>query len=303
MHGSKELDTLLNNGYDRRTADGIRSLVDMLDGNAALAADFDPVADGYAKNPEAPVSEVLDKISAISKKHGVNEYSLDLLFVINGLPYMHERFREKGLSDEVFYETMDDIRCKVNECIECKGVIGTFVAGWDDRFFRASCFGFGRFQYEEAVYGDGDFTLSCGKTVKTGDRFINMHIPSRGIPLTDEIRLASYRAAYRYFAPQFDDGIVIFGCHSWLLYDKHLEFLPEHMNIRKFVRDFELVYSVETEEFGDIWRVFGRYAGLPYEELPRDTALRKAYAEWLCSGHKSGVGLGLFAFDGEKIIR
>lgn len=303
MHGSKELDTLLNNGYDRRTADGIRSLVGMLDNNAALAADFDPVADGYAKNPEAPVSEILDKIAAISKKHGVNEYSLDLLFVINGLPYMHERFREKGLSDEVFYETMDDIRCKVNECIECKGVIGTFVAGWDDRFFRASCFGFGRFQYEEAVYGDGDFTLSCGKTVRKGDKFINMHIPSRGIPLTDEIRLASYRAAYPYFAPLFDDGIVIFGCHSWLLYGKHLEFLPEHMNIRKFVRDFELVYSVETEEFGDIWRVFGRYAGLPYEELPRDTALRKAYAEWLCSGHKSGVGLGLFAFDGEKIIR
>ena len=75
------------------------------------------------------------------------------------------------------------------------------------------------------------------------------------------------------------------------------------MNIRKFLRDFELVYSVETDNFDDIWRVFGRYSKLPYNELPRDTALRKAYAEWLCSGHKSGVGLGLFAFDGEKIIR
>ena len=72
--------------------------------------------------------------------------------------------------------------------------------------------------------------------------------------------------------------------------------------IRKFVSDFELIYSHETEEFDDIWRVFGRYAGLPYNELPRDTALRRAYAEWLCAGNKSGVGLGVFAFDGEKIL-
>ena len=303
MHTNKEIEILLGRGYDVKTADGIRELLKMLDENEKLASDFDPIALDFANHPFQPISPVLEKIAEISKKHNVNEYSLDLLFVINGLPYMHRRFAEKGLSDEVFYETMDDIRCKVNECVECMGVIGTFVAEWDDRFFRASCFGFGRFQYEEAEFPDPDFTLSCGKTVKKGDKFINMHIPSRGIPLTDEVRSASYRAAYKYFAPVFDDGIVIFGCHSWLLYDKHLEFLPEGMNIRKFVSDFELVYSVESEEFGDIWRVFGRYSKLPYNELPRDTALRKAYAEWLCSGHKSGVGLGLFAFDGEKILR
>ncbi len=303
MRENKELEILLNNGYEKSVADGIRALVATLDTDRALAADFYPVFDSYAVAGEISIDETLGKLAEISRAHGINEYSLDLLLVVCGLPYMHERFLAKGLSDEVFYETMDDVRCKVNECIECKGVIGTFVAGWDDRFFKASCFGFGRFQYEAATFGDGDFTLSCGKTVKTGDTFVNMHIPSRGIPLTDEIRLASYRAAYPYFKKYFDDGIVIFGCHSWLLYDKHLEFLPEHMNIRKFVRDFELVYSVSSEEFGDRWRVFGRYADLPDNELPRDTALRRAYAEWLCSGHKSGVGMGLFAFDGEKIIR
>ena len=303
MRENKELEILLNNGYDRSVADGIRALLKTLENDRALYADFCPVFDSYAVKGEISIDEALGKLSEISKVHGMNEYSLDLLLVVCGLPYMHERFTAKGLSDSVFYETMDDVRCKVNECIECKGVIGTFVAGWDDRFFKAECFGFGRFQYESAVYGDDDFTLHCGKTLKKGDRFINMHIPSRGIPLTDETRLASYRAAYPYFKKYFDDGIVIFGCHSWLLYDKHLEFLPEGMNIRKFVRDFELVYSVETEEFGDRWRVFGRYANLPDAELPRDTALRKAYAEWLCSGHKSGVGLGMFAFDGEKIIK
>lgn len=303
MHGNKELDALLEKGYESFVANGIRELVGMLDENRELALEFDPIADDYANHPEKPISDTLKKISVISNKYNVNEYSLDLLLVINGLPYIHKKFKDKGLSDDVFYETMDDIRCKTRECIECKGVVGTFVAEWYDRFFKGTCFGFGRFQYETAQFSDPDFTLSCGKTVKTGDRYINMHIPSRGIPLTDGIRFASYRKAYEYFAPLFDDGIVIFGCHSWLLYDKHNEFLPECMNIRKFLSDFELVYSVETEEFGDIWRVFGRYADLPYDQLPRDTKLRDAYAKWLSAGNKSGVGMGLFAFDGEKIIR
>ena len=304
MQKNKELEILLSKGYESSVADGIRELVAMLDGNAALAAEFYPVADNYAKHPDAPISGVLEEIAEISRKYGINEYSLDLLLVINGLPYIHEKFREKGLSDEVFYETMDDIRCKVGECIECKGVIGTFVAGWYDRFFRGTCFGFGRFQYEFAEYGeDSDYKLSCGRVLKKGDRFVNIHIPSRGIPLTDEIRYASYRKAYDHFKSSFDGGVVIFGCHSWLLYDKHLQFLPENMNIRKFISDFELIYSNETEEFDDIWRVFGRYSNLPYNELPRDTALRKSYAEWLCSGNRSGVGLGVFAFDGEKIIK
>ena len=304
MTENKELEYLLGKGYDPAVADGIRELQRKLEANDALYAAFLSVLNDFTAGRTAGMGEALDRLSALAEKYGViSEYGLHLLLVTNGLPYIHKVFAEKGMPDSVFYETMDDVRCKVNECVECKGEVGTFVAGWYDRFFYGACFAFGRFQYEKAAFGEDSFTLSCGKTLKKGDLFINMHIPSRGIPLTDEIRLASYRAAYEHYKRFFEDGIVIFGCHSWLLYDKHLEFLPEGMNIRKFVRDFELVYSVPTEEFGDIWRVFGRYAGLPYEELPRDTALRKAYAEWLCSGHKSGVGLGVFAFDGEKIVR
>lgn len=303
MKISEELEVLLEKGYDNKTADSIRKLIDALNANKALAGEFEPVAEGYAKDPFTPISEPLEKIAEISKKYGVNEYSLDLLFVINGLPYMHERFKEKGCSDKVFYETMDDVRCKVNECIECFGVTGTFVAGWDERFFRASCFGFGRFQFEEAVYGGGDFRLSCGKVLRHGDKFINIHIPSRGIPLTDEIRLDSYRKAYAYFKPLFDGGVIIFGCHSWLLFDKHTEFLPENLNIRKFMGDFEIINSTETEEFEDRWRIYGKYTNLPDKELPRDTSLRRAYADWLCSGHKAGHAFGVFAFNGEKILR
>lgn len=303
MHINEEIIKLTENGYKKEVADGIFALEKMLDGEPELARELDGVVLRYAKEGTVDIGGALSEIAEISKKYNKNEYSLDLLLIINGLPYMHESFRAAGISDEVFYETMDDIRCKVNECVECKGVVGTFVADWYDRFFKTACFAFGRFQFEEMTYDRPDFRMSCGRVLTKGDKCINMHIPSRGIPLTDEIRLDSYRRAYRYFAPLFPDGLVIFCCHSWLLYEKHLEFLPEKSNIRKFIRDFELVENGELDEFGDGWRVFGRYAGLPASELPRDTSLRAAYADWLSSGHRSGHGFGVFAFDGEKIVK
>ena len=154
------------------------------------------------------------------------------------------------------------------------------------------------------TYEGEDFTMSSGKVFKAGDKYINMHIPSRGIPLTDEVRLASYKAAYPHFAHLFEDGIVIFGCSSWLLYPRHREFLPAGMNLLKFMGDFEMVTGKETpDDFHDRWRVFGRYTNLPDDQLPKDTSLRRAYAEWLQAGNPTGRGFGIFAFDGEKMVK
>lgn len=303
MHLNKETETLISKGYDKAVADAIIALERMLDDEPELAAELDRAVELYSGAETLDIGGALAEMARLSKKYGKNEYSLDLLLILNSLPNLHKKYERNGIDDKIFLETMDDIRCKVNECVECKGVVGTFVAEWYDRFFKLTCFAYGRFQFEVVSYDRPDFTMSCGKTLKKGDVCVNMHIPSRGIPLTDEIRFDSYKKAYAHFAPLFPDGVVIFCCHSWLLYDKHLEFLPEKSNIRKFIRDFELVETGELDEFGDDWRVFGRYAGLPYNELPRDTALRAAYADWLTGGHKSGHGFGVFAFDGERIVR
>ena len=302
MHMNPQLETLLKNGYKKDAADGVAALELMLDREPELAAEMDETVRLYSGEGTLSMDEALERIARIAEKYGKNEYSLDLLLIVNSLPNLYGKYAENNIPDSVFYESMDDIRCKINECVECKGVVGTFVADWYDRFFKLTCFGLGRFQYEALTFNDPDFTLRCGRTVKTGDTYINMHIPSRGIPLTDEVRLDSYRKAYAFFAPLFPDGTVIFGCSSWLLYPAHLEFLPEDMNIRKFIGDFEMVRGGDTEDFHDRWRVFGRYADLPDEQLPRDTKLRAAYAERLCSGGRTGRGFGLFAFDGEKIL-
>ena len=67
--------------------------------------------------------------------------------------------------------------------------------------------------------------------------------------------------------------------------------------------DFEIVGSAEKEGFPNGWRVFGKYSDLPYDQLPRDTSLRRAYADWLIDGNPGGDAFGVFVFDGEKILR
>ena len=77
---------------------------------------------------------------------------------------------------------------------------GTFVAGWNDGAFKMKRFAYGRFQYELCTYNwENDFVTSCGKVLKVGDTYVNFHIPSSGIPLTDEVRLASYKEAYKHY--------------------------------------------------------------------------------------------------------
>ena len=80
-------------------------------------------------------------------------------------------------------------------------------------------------------------------------------------------------------------------------------FINLRLYILRFLDDFEIVSWVEKDSFDDAWRVFGRYAALPPEQLPRDTSLRRAFADRLASGGKTGCGCGIIVFDGEKIVR
>ena len=275
-----------------------------LDNEPALGARFDQLIEAYMINETMDLDTALDEAKELAEEMGYSEYTLEFIFIMNCTEILKGRYEAAGIPDEVFNESVDDLRCKLLECMECEGVPGTFVAGWNNGYLKMKRFAYGRFQYEQRIYDfDFDFVMSGGRLVKKGDTFINFHIPSSGIPLTDEVRFDSYRKAYQHYKDLFPDGNVLFGCGSWLLYPRHREFLPERLNIRRFMDDFEIVCWEEKDHFGNDWRVFGHYSDLPLEQWPKDTALRKAYAEWLLSGHKAGDGFGLILFDGEKILR
>ena len=275
-----------------------------LDSEPAHGAAFDLHLRKYMAEDAEGLGEALTAMDELAAEMGYSPYTMEFVFIMNCTELLKPRYDAAGVEEEIFWRGCDDLRCKLLECIECKGVPGTFVAGWNHGFLKFDRFAYGRFQYEVRTFDfDFDFLSSCGKRISNGDTFVNFHIPSSGIPLTDEVRMASYKEAYRHVKHLFPDGLAVFGCGSWLLYPRHREFLPKTSNILKFLNDFEIVCWEEKETFGDAWRVFGRYADLPPEQLPRDTSLRRAFAEWLCAGRKTGSGFGFIVFDGENIMR
>ena len=161
----------------------------------------------------------------------------------------------------------------------------------------------GRFQYEPyGTWGHDDVTLPCGYTVTRDHKVLHMHIPSTGVSLTDDVRNTSYAMASDYFKDYFEGGPVVITTHSWLIYPPHREFLPKSSHILRFMDDFAITAQDDQNGFPDAWRVFNAYADLPVDEWPEDTSLRRAYKEWLLSGHHGGEGRGLIVMDKGKNV-
>ncbi len=250
------------------------------------------------EKPTMALGESLNKITALAVKYGENQYTMHLAFILSCTPRMYELYEEEGIDEELYWDALIDIKAKLMECIENKGVPGTFVGGWFGGWFRLTRFALGRFQYEPISYDFGKAVeLPCGETLLPGSPIANMHIPSSGIPLTDEVRNDSYKKAYDFLSKRFNTNKVFLCCSSWLLYGKHYEFLPENSNILKFMNDFHLTASVDKETFGDCWRLFGRYSEGDYKDLPEDSSLRRAYKKWLLDGNKTGSGWGCMLIE------
>lgn len=255
----------------------------------------------FMDNLDGGTDEVYEQLDRLAEASGVHSYTASFVFLAWCAQELEQKYRERGISMEIFRETMMDLRCKLMECRTVRGIWGTFVRGWYPDFYACKRFAFGRLQFEFDGFRADSYSAG-GITVRKGDRVINMHIPSAG-PLTKELREDSYRRAYSFYKSSFPDGPIPFACSSWLLYPEHDRFLPEGSNIVSFLHDFDIVRSEQTEEFSDSWRVFGDAAGKPPAELPRDTSLRRAYADWLQAGGKTGYGYGVFLFDGVNFIR
>jgi hypothetical protein len=252
-------------------------------------------------NDKISLADALKRIGSLDKKIDIHEYTLHFVFLINCTDILFENYKSNHIDEQIFWDTMEDLRYKLIECHDVMGVWGTFVAGWYADFLNMKRFALGRFQYEERLFEEETYNKN-GKVVNKGDRVYNFHIPSSGKPFDTAARIASYRKAYEFFGFTEKGGNMVLVCNSWLLYKGLEKILPDNSRILDFIRDFDIVSSIDSDNFGDNWRIFGKYHKMPLEQLPKDTTLRKAVAEHLLAGGKMGTGFGIIIFDGEKII-
>lgn len=279
------------------------SLTKKLDEDLQFGREVDKLIMRFMFPKAHDIRRFLEKLSLLATKYSVDENTLHFVFLLLASETLYKRYKKQGISDDVFYNTIKDLKYKLMECIECKGYNGTFVPHWFEGFYRLERFALGRFQYEHTET-DREIITPNGVKIKKGTKVLFLHIPSSGISLSEEVRMDSYKKAYEFYKDTafVKNGRIIFVCHSWLLYKEHYKFLPKESNILKFMNDFYIYDGFISDTKEDLWRIFGKDENLPYNELPEDTSLKRAYKKWLLDGKELGGGVGVIVFDGEKII-
>lgn len=241
--------------------------------------------------------ELLKNIDEYAEKHNINNFTLRLVVLVSCLDIMKENHDKANLS-EMFWENIKDFGYKAKESFDVRGVygIGNGVGRWYRMFYNAERFTLGRLQFErdgfrlEKPYTFGDITIN------KGDMIYNMHIPSSGKLLKEDV-LASFKEAYKRFDKI--DGKVFISLYSWFLYpDFKGNVFKEGTNLYEFVDMFEIIGHVDWERFLDGWRVFPNYnEAKSFDELPQDTSLQRAFVEYLKNGGKVGSGFGMMVLD------
>lgn len=272
--------------------------------------EIDMLLDKYGKEIEnictlyrqtCEMADGIEMCEELSVKSGVHIYTIRALIVIISSEWLLKKYNEKGYSEDIFWDTMSDLKCKLVECYQKNKIWGTSTKDWYDLIFKMKVFKLGRLEFGRMTYKGtesqkiGDFVLN------PGDIVFGVHIPSCG-PMPRELRMDSYKKAYNFFEKERGNKPIIFYCHSWLLYEKNREIFPPHLNMVDFLNDWKIIESTPRDNYISCARLFGcDYSGNP-EDLPADNTARRAMVEWLKKGNKTGAGVGIMAFDGEKII-
>lgn len=247
----------------------------------------------FLYNNSYDVGSTLELRKALSEKSEVHLYTLNFIFLVCASKRMLADFLKNDLSEELFWDTILDLKYKLFECKAVMGVWGNFVENWYNIFYSLDVFKLGRLEFERVKYPEDMPVYKKGDIeVKPGDTVYSVHIPSSG-PLTRELREDSYAQAKEFFRAERGNEPVVFVCHSWLLFENNRRIFPADMNLVDFMNDWDIIDSKESEKYGDCWRLFGKEFDGEVDNLPQTTRQQKAMAAWLKQGKKTGEGFGV----------
>ncbi|MDE7337317.1 MAG: acyltransferase domain-containing protein, partial [Clostridia bacterium] len=161
------------------------------------------------------------------------------------------KYRDKGIDEEVFKATFDDIRIWC-ENYDNKGLDNI---GWIKNHVKFELFKIGRLQFQFykcrlPYLNYSNFPFSRGEKV------INIHIP-QGEKLDIEECKKSICKANEFFKTYFPKyKYNYYFCESWLLFEGNRKFMDPNSNIVKFMNMFDICGSVDFEK-QTFERVFG----------------------------------------------
>lgn len=262
---------------------------DKICANSEAKAEFDRILGVYESNIKCDqYKEILEPAQKAGYLANVHKYTSGLLIYMCMTKHLKKLYEERGINDQIFYDSMLDLRYKLEECKVVRGMVGSFVAWWFPGFFDLTRFALGRLQFEVVKFGHNYDKNGIKLTPES--KVINVHIPRTGTPMDKESCDAAYAQAREFFKEEAGENCP-FICHSWLLFPEHENILPKHTNVYRFFSEFDVFESGENEG-DDLWRLFDTEDRNP-NRLPTDSSLRRNYVEHMKKGGKLGWGLGV----------
>ncbi len=213
---------------------------------------------------------------------------------------LYNEYKKNNISDEIFYNTIKDIKRKFFEGKDLFGVIGTKSEKWQRGFFNLTRFALGYFQYDTNYVSDCDYNKH-GVSVKKGDVLPRLHMPS-GENFSAEERLKSYKLAYEFFKGKtFNDKLFVMKADTWFIYPDYEDIFPKG-NIHDFRREIDVVSTEEFDVFHEANKLWKLNKDDPIETLEERTSMQRGFKKRLIENKKFGWGHSFIVFDGENIL-
>lgn len=194
----------------------------------------------------------------------------------------YDRYKEKGISDEIYFDTMKCFTRFLGECRERTGTVVFDRGWWTYRQVSMTLFRIGELEYEMCRF--------------RGKKAISIHIPSDA-DFTPEKVQESLKKAGEFLEkiyPDFADAE--YFCESWLLSPRLGALMKDSSNIRKFQILFQIEEDMPQDKEYMEW-VFGKMPDTPWQELPEQTSLQRKVKEMLKNGENLGAGAGILRED------
>ena len=275
---SKITETMSLIDFPKEAAEFFEEVLAKIEADAELNGDLLKLEEMYVEKLCCP--ELEERVDAFGEKSGLHKFTVGMLLVLCCSGFLKKKYLEKGYTVEFFADNMRDLTYKAKECKNMHGFYGAMRLVWYNEFFTMERFALGRLQYEHYPL---DFDYK--DVLKKGDDVINIHIPSSGPLLPEEVK-KSLKMAYEFFGPNYGDR-VMFRCATWMLYPPIIKLLPENSNIKAFYELFDIFREAAPANW-HLWRIFGVETD-DYKSLPQNTSLQKILYKFLNEGNQFGV--------------
>ena len=279
--------------YDGMDVEFLLFTYDRIAGREDTIAVWNEAINIYERDMNCDFDMIIALADDVAQRLDMHKYTAELLVFICLSKHLREIYVERAMDLSIFHNSMLDLKYKLDECKSVKGVIGSFVAWWFNRFFNLERVALGRLQFELDSFGH--HYERNGRILTPDSKAINVHIPRTLTHLTPESCDEAFRMASEYFKNEVGEDCP-FICHSWMLYPDNRHILPESTNVHKFMSRFDIFDYADDPNLEDLWRIFDTDEK-DLDRLPINTTMRHCYVNHLKNGGKLGWGHGVFFYE------